>query len=174
MGIWEDLNRIENKLEERKPEVDPVLMPHLMQSDSTDQAIANVNNAQVVTFDTDVHHAGIARTSSSRFTVSRAGAYLIAFSGVCIGVTGKILDVWLRINDDDVDNSNTIYAFKTTGTGGLVAVTFMQHFDAGDYFEFWTWGDSTSNKWDATAAGINPTRPACPSIIITANYVGKD
>ena len=102
------------------------------------------------------------------------GSYLIAFSGVCLGAAGKVLDVWLRVNDADVANSNTIYAFKTTGVAGLVAVTFIQHFAAGDYFEFWTWGDSTNNKWDATAAGINPTRPACPSIIITANYVGKD
>jgi hypothetical protein len=44
----------------------------------------------------------------------------------------------------------------------------------GDTFEFWTWGDDVSCKWDAIAAGTNPTRPAIPSIIITANYVGLD
>ena len=37
-------------------------------------------------------------------------------------------------------------------------------------------GDQTtvSFTWDATAAGVSPTRPACPSIIITANYVDGD
>jgi hypothetical protein len=171
LSIW-DINRTQRQLEERKPE--KTVVPHLMQSDSTDQAIANINNAQIITFDTDVHHHKITRTSSSRFTILLPGSYLIAFSGVCIGAAGKVLNVWLRVNDVDVDNSNTIYAFKTTGVGGVVAVTFIQHFVAGDYFEFWTWGDSTSNKWDATAAGVSPTRPACPSIIITANYVDGD
>jgi len=151
-----------------------IVLPHLMQSDSTDQAISNVNSTQVVTFNTDVHHDGITRTSSSRFTFAKEGAYLIAFSGVCEGATGKEIDVWMRINGDDVEASNTIYTFKTTGVAGVVAVTFVQHFDVDDYFEFWTWGDSTNCKWLATAAGENPTRPACPSIIITANYIGKD
>jgi len=156
-----------------------IVIPHLMQSDSTDQAIANVSNAQVITFDTDVHHAGITRTSSSRFTITKVGSYLIAFSGIALGVTSQTLEVWLRQSTGggvaaDVADSNTIYAFKTTGVSGLVAVTFIEHFLVGDYFEFWTWGSNTGCKWDATAAGTNPTRPACPSIIITANYIGKD
>ena len=149
-------------------------VPHLMQSDSTDQSIADINSAQVITFDTDVHHHGITRTSSSRFTITKAGSYLIAFSGVAVGATSKEIDMWLRVNDDDVAGSNTIYFFKTTGVGGIVAVTFIQHFNVGDYFEFWTWGDSTACKWDAIAAGVSPTRPACPSIIITANFVSGD
>jgi len=149
--------------------------PHLMQSDTTDQSISNTSNAQVITFNTDVHHHGIERTSSSRFTITdKAGSYLIAFSGVAVGATSKEIDMWLRVNDDDVAGSNTIYFFKTTGVGGIVAVTFIQHFDIGDYFEFWTWGDSTACKWDAIAAGESPTRPACPSIIITANFIEED
>jgi hypothetical protein len=157
-----------------------IIIPHLMQSDSTDQAIANVSNAQVVTFNTDVHHSGITRTSSSRFTITKEGSYLIAFSGVCIGAAGQTIEVWLRkgvTGGDpavDVVNSNTIYFFKTTGVAGLVAVTFIEHFASNEYFEFWTWGSAVTSKWDATVAGSTPTRPACPSIIITANYVGKD
>lgn len=150
------------------------IVPHLMQFDSTDQAIANVNNAQVITFDTDVHHHNITRTSASRFTIVYEGSYLIAFSGVAVGTTSKRLEVWLRVNGDDVANSNTPYTFKGTATIGIVAVTFIQHFNAGDYFEFWTWGDDVSCKWDATAAGSSPTRPAIPSIIITCNYLAID
>ena len=85
---------------------------------------------------------------------------------------GKILNT--PVNGTDVTNSNTIYCFKTTGTAGLTSVTFIQHFNTGDYFEFWTWGDSTNNQWEATAAGTTPTRPACPSIIITANFIESD
>jgi hypothetical protein len=62
-----------------------IVMPHLMQSDSTDQAIADVTTDQVITFDTDVHHHSITRTSSSRFTITKTGSYLITFSGVTQG-----------------------------------------------------------------------------------------
>lgn len=147
--------------------------PYLMQSDSTDQAIANVNNAQVITFDTDVYHSGITRTSSSRFTVATAGTYLICFSGICVGTINKLIEVWLRINGVDVAASNTIYQFKSTGNVAIVAVSFIQTFTAGQYFEFWTWGDDLSCKWDATAAGVGPVRPSCPSIIITCNRISN-
>lgn len=151
-----------------------IVIPHLMQSDSTDQAIANINNAQVITFDTDVHHSGITRTSSSRFTITRAGSYLITFSGMGVGTATKVLQFWLKKNTDYVANSNTQYTFKGTGTNAVIACSFIEHFNVGDYFEFWTWGDDVSCKWDAVAAGSSPTRPAIPSIIITANFIGSD
>jgi len=151
-----------------------ISLPHLMQSDLTDQAIANITLAQVITFDTDVHHHDIERTSASRFTSKKTGSYLVTFSGIVIGTAGNKIEVWLRVNGSDVANSNTSYTFKGTAVNGLVAVSFIQHLDKGDYFEFWTWGDSTSCKWDAMAAGSSPTRPAVPSIIITTNYVSFD
>lgn len=147
--------------------------PYLMQSDSTDQAIANVNNAQVITFDTDVYHSGITRTSASRFTVPTAGTYMICFSGICSGVLGKLMEVWLRINGVDVASSNTLHTFKTNGATTVIAVTFIQALTAGQYFEFWTWSDDTGCKWDATAAGAGPVRPAAPSIIITCNRISN-
>jgi hypothetical protein len=148
--------------------------PFLMQSDSTDQAIAATNAAQVITFDTDVYHSGITRTSASRFTIPTAGTYLICFNGITsCPTTGKIIEVWLRVNGVDVAASNTIYTYKGTNTTAIVAVSFLQTFTANQYFEFWTWGDDTGCKWDATAAGVTPTRPACPSIIITCNRISN-
>lgn len=155
-------------------------LPHLMQSDATDQAIANTTLAQVITFDTDVHHKDITRTSSSRFTITKKGSYLICFSGVTLcGTAGKRIEVWLRVNGADLAGSNTVYTFKSANANTVIAVSFLEHFDIGDYFEFWTWGDDTGAKWDYTAAqaanpGVTPARPACPSIIITANYVSAD
>ncbi|MFA5381913.1 MAG: hypothetical protein WC356_02020 [Candidatus Micrarchaeia archaeon] len=151
-----------------------IVIPHLMQSDSTDQAIINASNAQIINFDTDVHHNGITRTDANTFTITKAGSYLICFSGVTQGVINEYIDVWLKKNSSYVANSNTIYQYKSNNATAIVAVSFIEHFAIGDTFEFWTWGSSTGDKWDATAAGTNPTRPACPSIIITANFVGND
>lgn len=159
---------------------DALRLPHMMQSDSTDQAIVATTAAQVITFDTDVHHKDITRTSSSRFTIVKRGSYLITFSGVALCSTaGKRIEVWLRINGADVAGSNTIYTFKSANANTVIAVSFLEHFGPDDYFEFWTWGDDTGAKWDATAAqaanpGVTPARPACPSIIMTCNYVSED
>jgi hypothetical protein len=151
-----------------------LIIPYMMQSDTTDQAIANVSNAQVLTFDTSDHIDGITKTSSSRFTIQKAGSYLISFSGIAVGATNKDIEVWLRVGGNDVANSNTKYTFKSTGGTAVIAVTFIYHFHVNDYFELWTWGNDTGNRWDATAAGTNPTRPATPSLIITCNYIAKD
>lgn len=156
-----------------------VVIPHLMQSDTTDQAIADPTTDQVITFNTDVHHSGITRTSSSRFTITKEASYLITFSGVTMGAINEYIAVWLKINGNNVVNSNTLYQYKANNATAIVAVSFIDHFAVGDYFEFWTWGTSVNSKWDATAAvaanpGVTPARPACPSIIITANMVGKD
>ena len=150
-------------------------LPHLMQSDSTTQSIANINNAQLVTFDTDVHSVKITRTSSSRFTFTQSGSYLIAISIIADLAAGanKHIEIWLRKNGVDVENSNT-RVHLTSSIETVVAVTFICDLEADDYFEFWTWGDSTSCQWLATAAGSSPTRPAVPSIIMTCNQIARD
>lgn len=157
-----------------------IVIPHLMQSDSTDQSISSVTAEQVITFDTDVHHNMIARTSSSRFTIVKTGSYLITFSGIASSnLPGKIVAIWLKIGGTNVGNSATYYTFKSANAGTVIAVNFLEHFDATNYFEFWCWGNDAGIKWDATAAvtnnpGVTPAIPACPSIIITCNYVSKD
>lgn len=151
-----------------------ISLPYLMQSDSTTQSIANIANAQVVTFDTNVYASGITRTSSSRFTVPTAGTYLITVSAIADTTTaGSHIELWLRVNGNDVDGSNTRVQLAAN-TEMTLAVSFIQQFTANQYFELWTWGDSTNAKWLATAAGTSPTRPAVPSIIMTCNMISKD
>lgn len=145
-----------------------------MQSDSTTQSVANISNAQLVTFDTDVHSLLITRTSSSRFTITMDGSYLIAISAIMdTSVANKHGEIWLRVNGNDVAGSNTRVQMPATSET-VVAVTFVQHFAVDDYFEFWFWGDNTGVALRATAAGTSPTRPAVPSIIMTANYISND
>jgi hypothetical protein len=150
------------------------LLPYMMQSDTNDQAIVNAANAQVLTFNTSDHIDLITKTSTSRFTMQKEGSYLIVFSGIAQGVINEYIEVWLRVDGSDVANSNTRYQFKSNGATTVISVSFIYHFSVNQYFELWTWGSSTSDKWDYTAAGTNPTRPASPSIIMTCNYIGKD
>ena len=150
-------------------------LPHMQQSDSTSQNIADIAAAQLVTFNTDVYKQHITRTSSSRFTIEFGGSYLIAISAIAdlaIG-TNKHIEIWLRVNGVDVVGSNT--RVQIAGSiETVVAVTFIQDLSAGDYFEFWTWGDSAACQWLATAKASTPTRPGVPSIIMTCNQIAKD
>jgi hypothetical protein len=152
------------------------LLPYAMASDSTTQSIANVANAQVITFDTSVllSSTGITRTSASRYTINKEGTYLITFSGIAslAALPGnKNIEMWLRVDGADVPNSNTRVQLETAGTVMTMAVCFLYKFNAGQYIEFWTWGDDTDCRWLATAAGAGPVRPAVPSVIMTINMV---
>lgn len=152
-------------------------MPYGMYSDSTTQAIANIANAQVITFNTNVYTSGITRTSASRYTIITPGTYLITFSGIAnlaLTPASKHLEVWLRVDGTDVPNSNTRVELPTVNAETTVAVSFIYKFSAGQYFELWTWGDDTDCRWLATAAATGPTRPAVPSIIMTVNMVSRD
>jgi len=151
---------------------------HCMQSDNTDQAIAagGITGGQIITFDTNVDDHGITRTSSSRFTITTAGSYLITFSGVAQGKLNDWIAVWLKVDGVNVDNSNTLYQFKANDMSTVIAVSFIYEFTVGQYFEFWTWGNTTNSFWNYTAPvvanpGVTPARPACPSIIFTANRI---
>lgn len=160
-----------------------IVLPHMMQSDSTDQAITDATEEQIITFDTDVHHSLITRTSSSRFTITKAGSYLITISAMVIcsdaSPVGKQIAIWMKKGGVNVDNSSTYYSFKGQNSNTIITVNFLYHFDASDYFEFWMYGNDTDIRLDAIAAvadsaGVTPAIPACPSIIMTCNYIGKD
>lgn len=150
------------------------IMPYLLQSDSTTQAIANVANAQVVTFDTDVYHSQITRTSSSRFTITKAGTYRIFISAIAdTTVSNKEIELWFRVNGSDIANSNTIVRMANNNMETTLAVEYVYEFSVDDYFEIWIWGDNTGVQLLATGAGSTPTRPACPSIIMSCNMISN-
>jgi hypothetical protein len=148
--------------------------PHMHQSDSTTQSIADTAAAQVVTFDTDVHSDDITRTSSSRFTITKAGSYEVTISAVCdTTVAGKHLEMWLRKNGSDVADSNTRVHMPANSEVTLT-VSFIELMAVDDYFEFWMWGDSTGARILATPVGTSPDRPAVPSIIMTVKYIASN
>lgn len=150
------------------------VMPYTMQSDSTTQSIANIANVQVITFNTTEVLSGITKTSTSRFTIITPGTYLITFSGVKnLAATpgGKYICIWLRVDGADVPRSNTRTQLPNVNSEETVVVPFEYTFTAGQYFELWTWGNSTSCQWLATAAAVGPVRPAVPSVIMTVNMV---
>jgi len=151
--------------------------PHTVISDSTTQTIANAANAQLITFDTNGHLEGMTHSTTvnpSRVYVEHGGHYMLFISAIAdlSGGTNQQLDIWLRINENDVPNSNTIVIIGGTSKQTL-AVMLDADLVAGDYVEFVMAGTNTSVRIEATGTQTNPTRPACPSVILSAFKVSS-
>jgi len=150
---------------------------HATLSDSTTQTIADAAQSQVITFDTNDHLVGMTHSTTvnpSRLYIEEDGHYMLFISAIAdlSGGTNQQLDIWLRVNGDDVANSNTTVII--TGTiKQTLAVMLDVDLEVGDYIEFVMAGSNTSVRIEATGPQINPTRPACPSIILTAFKVGS-
>lgn len=155
----------------------PLLEPYGSFSDSTTQAIANATQAQAVTLNTDEHkyrmtHSTV--TNPSRVQIDVAGVYEITISAVAdlsVG-TNQTLNMWLAVDGSNIATSNTIVNILSTAQQ-ILGVSMMHNFTAGQYFEIMMSGSSTAVQILATAAGVSPTRPACPSIIITVVRVSE-
>jgi len=147
------------------------LSPHGAVLDTTSQAIAIVNTPQVITFDTDVLKKKIVHDTGAnpgRITVNEAGHYIVhLLTTVKSTSAGTIMDIWYRINDADVPNSNAKSAIVNANDEKPTTVTMTVEMAAGQYIEAWMSGDSTNLSLRAAAAGAVPTRPVTPSAYLT-------
>lgn len=146
-----------------------------MFSDSTTQTISSTTTAYPITFNTDEFKQDITHSTSlntSRIQVDHEGTYLIIISAIASLASGtnQKLDVWVRVDGTDVPRSNTITNIVSTAEQ-IVAVPFIYTFTDGQYFEMIMRGSSTNVRLLATGTQTGPTRPACPSIILTINRI---
>jgi len=153
-------------------------LPHGSFSNSTTLTISGLTTAAYpITFDTDevkylmTHSTGV---NPSRIYVDVEGCYLITFSAVCkSSAPNKKLDIWFAVDGVNVPRSNTISNFVGSGNERIVTVTFLYEFLANQYFELYYASNDAGTTIVATAAQTNPTRPACPSIILTVNKISN-
>lgn len=115
----------------------------------------------------------------SRLYVYEKGDYEIIISALVdttdvTGSTAQLMDLWFVKGNSTsdlvgtiVDRSNTQTAIDRAGMQVTVAVPFIIDLDPGDFFRLDYRGSDTRLRWLAVAAGATPTRPACPSIIMT-------
>ena len=153
--------------------------------DTTDQAIASATTAQIVTFNSTDFQTGVTKgtgtgsVANSRFTLPSTGIYAFFLSAIVDSTAGTgELRMWFRSaasggTPADIANSNTIISVSST-TEAVLAVNFYYNCTAiNDIVEIWMSGDATTVRLNATVAGVTPTRPASPSIIMTINKMSK-
>jgi len=112
---------------------------------------------------------------SSRIFFTTTGDYLIAVSAIADSDTiNKKMDLWASIDGTNVERSNTITNIPNANSELIVAVAFIVSITtAGSYFQLKTTANDDGVQMKATVAGTNPTRPACPSIIVAIHKVSK-
>jgi hypothetical protein len=69
--------------------------------------------------------------------------------------------------------SNTTFQLLGTSTDRVVTVTYILPFEIGDVMTLVFSSNDTGGKLDYTTKQTSPTRPVCPSIILTINKISK-
>jgi len=155
-------------------------LPYGAFQDSTDQTAANTTTAYAVTFNTTDFTNGVTLSNSSRLNVAQAGIYNLQFSIQFKNTTndGQDVDVWIRKNGTNIDNSNSRFhavARKSSGDPShlIAALNLFVSLAANDYVEIMWRPSDVGVSLEHFATSSSPTRPAIPSVIATLSFVSN-
>jgi hypothetical protein len=155
-------------------------LPYGAFQDSTDQTAANTTTAYAITFDTTDFTNGVTLSNSSRLNVAQAGIYNLQFSIQFKNTTndGQDVDVWIRKNGTNIDNSNSRFHLPARKSGGdpshlIAALNFFFSLAANDYVEIMWRPTDVGVSLEHFATSSSPTRPAVPSVITTLIFVSN-
>lgn len=150
---------------------------HIRAISSSNQAVSNASNAQIITYDSVPDYQGITcvnggAASLSRFVCPLAGDYYLQYTlaANCSGNQSGYF--WVRQGGADIASSGLLVPLSSS----LANITRGIIFDIvtpNDYVELWMGGSSTTVQLTATAAGATPTRPACPSVVVNLFWLGS-
>lgn len=152
-------------------------------SDSTDQVATTLNDANIMSYDSEDLSSGIYLSNSNRINVRNDGVYAVQYSVQAKNTTNDVqdLDIWFRKNGSNIAGSNSRFSLPARKSSGspshLIATsTFFFDLNAGDYVQLaWHPTDLGVNLEHFAAvtasAGVTPAIPATPSIVVTVQYI---
>lgn len=148
--------------------------------DTTDQVAGSTTTAYAITLNSTSSDNGVTIENSSEVTFAYEGIYNIQFSLQLSNDTNATqdIDIWFRKNGTDVDNSNSRFGLAPRKSAGdpyhvVASLNFVESFNAGDYVQLY-WRTSDVGAYiEYYAASSSPTRPAIPSVILTATFVSS-
>ena len=141
-------------------------------SRTTDLAVAGINTAYVVNFDTTNVSNGVGiGTTSSKLVVDQSGLYKIDISAQIDsssgGLQGATMYMWIRKNGNDVNDST-----RRQGVVGAAPSTNMSfsvniNLNANDNIEIAYAGDNTALIFDASSANAFAPSTAAVKVTVT-------
>jgi hypothetical protein len=160
-------------------------LPYGSFADTTDQPIATINTATVMTFNTTDFANGVSVVTSggkaSRITAVTAGIYNFQWSGQFQNTDTQIHDasIWVRKNGTDVVGSTGLISIPNRHGGvdgqGIYGWNFFFSLNANDYIELW-WSATDAaisiQAYPAVSAQPNPAaKPSTSSLVATMAFV---
>ena len=148
--------------------------------DTTDQVAGSTTTAYAITLNSTSSDNGVTIENSSEVTFAYQGIYNIQFSLQLSNDTNATqdVDIWFRKNGTDVADSNSRFGLAPRKSAGdpyhvIASLNFVESFNAGDYVQLY-WRTSDVGAYiEYYAAPSSPTRPAIPSVILTATFVSS-
>lgn len=138
------------------------------------QLVTAANTATIVTNwqDEDTNKM---YSDGTKLYAEETGDYLLIWSALLNkdSANSAEFDIWLKINGQNVPNSNTRGHISGSNAETVVTASSIVDLRAGDYFEFAFSSDSSAVKLQYYAEASTPTRPAVPGVIATVNLIGK-
>jgi hypothetical protein len=138
------------------------------------QYITSTTTAYSMSAATQTSGNGVIVSADTRFVVASAGTYNLQFSCQIESTGGgsaQTMDIWLAINGNNVDNSNTQVVGNSNNGRSVAAWNFVEPLNAGDYMELKFSVSDIRLGFAYDISQINPTRPAIPSVIVTVTQV---
>ena len=156
-----------------------IILPNAMMISDQDQANASITGENLLTF-APAFSNGITVESGSRIRVPCGGQYLVTFTLQVTnrGNVASEFEVWAKDTGVNYPLSNTRFDIpvrKSSGVWSHVVPAITGIFTVNDptnqYLEIAWWADSLDVYLESYPAGVSPTRPAIPSVILTINFI---
>jgi hypothetical protein len=148
--------------------------------DTTDQTAASTTVAYPITLNSTTLSSGVSVQNSSQITFEYEGVYNIQFSIQLANNDNATqdIDIWFRKNGVDIANSNSRFGLAPRKSAGdpyhvIGSLNFVDSFAANDYVQLYWRSSSTAAYIEHYTAPSSPTRPAIPSVILTATFVSS-
>ena len=146
--------------------------------DTTDQTAASTTTAYAITYNTTSISNGVKILNSSEIHFDYPGLYNIQFSVQLSNDDNATqdIDIWFRKNGEDIADSNSRFGLAPRKSAGdpyhvIAALNFIVSVTPNDYIQLYWCSSSTNTYIEYYTAPSSPTRPAIPSVILTATLV---
>ena len=151
-------------------------------SSSVSQTVTAADTETIVTFNTDEGSNGITHETPdgsgnwSQIIVPKTAVYEIGISPeVNLSSGGNAtLAFWLKVDGAIVPRTASQIKLNSAGDISFPFVPFILSLNAGQYLQFAFSSEDPAAELFAIAAATGPTRPACPSVIVSIKQVATD
>jgi len=148
--------------------------------DTTDQTAASTTTAYPITINSTILSNSVSIVDNSKLTFAVSGVYNIQFSVQLANDDNATqdIDIWFSKNGSYIANSNSRFGLAPRKSAGdpyhvIGSLNFVDSFQVEDYVELYWRSSNTAAYIEYYSAPSSPTRPAIPSVILTATFVSS-